>query len=242
LPNEKIEDLQVGGLKIIQQTDGYRFTTDAVLLANFVKNVKGKRVVELGSGSGVISTLIAYKAKPKSIDAVEIQPTLADMSNRTVEMNNQGDIIKVLNGDVKNCYEILGGNYDAVVSNPPYMKVGSGLPIESETKAIARQEIKITLSELIQSAAKLLGNHGSLFLVHQTERLSEIFCEMSSNKIEPKEICFIRPRINQTPNLVLVRGSKNGGKGLKILPDIIIFDENGKYTKTVQDLYGEKND
>ncbi|HRX13543.1 MAG TPA: methyltransferase [Eubacteriales bacterium] len=241
-PNEKIEDLQVGGLKIIQQTDGYRFTTDAVLLANFVKEVKGKKVVELGSGSAVISTLIAYKSKPKSVSAVEIQPSLYEMSKRTVEMNGQGETIKIFNCDIKTCHEILGGNYDAVVSNPPYIKVGSGLPIENETKAIARQEIKITLSELIETASKLLTSKGSLYLVHQTERLSEIFCEMTKNKIEPKEICFIRPRINQTPNLVLIRGRKNGGLGLKILPDIVIFDDDGKYTKTVADLYGERND
>lgn len=240
LLDETLEDLQVGGLKIIQKAQGYRFTTDSVLLANFVKCVKHKRVAELCSGSGVVSVLVAYKCRPKSISAVEIQPKLAEMSERTVRLNNQSKVIKIVNADAKIAYSFLGGRFGAVIANPPYGKLGSGKRHLDRGLDLSKHEVEINLAQLIESSARLLANRGSLFLVHKSDRVAEIFYEMNRRGIEPKELCFVKSREESVPNIALVRGVKGGKVGLKVLPDIIVFDADNNYTQTVRKLYGER--
>ena len=239
MPGEELLDLQAGGLRLIQKTDGYRFTSDSVLLANFVKNVKGKRVAELCSGSGVISVLVGYKCRPGFVAAVEIQPEVAEMSRRSIGLNGQSGVITVFTADAKDCAGVIGSGFDAVIANPPYRKVGSGQTQTDPAKALSRHEIEINLEQLAASAAKLLRGKGSFYLVHQSERAAEVFYLMHAAGVEPKEVCFVRPRASATPNLLLVRGVKGGKAGLKFLPDIVVFDKNGGYTQTIKLLYGE---
>lgn len=237
--NEKLEDLQYKGLKIIQSDDGYRFTTDAVLLANFAKVGKGKRIVELGSGSGVISVLIAAKNNPSVVIGVEIQTALAEMSARTVDYNHLSDVVKIVNCDMNDCDRIIGKGYDAVVCNPPYRKVGAGSMQLSDSLAICRHEVAITLTGVVSAASRLLNTKGSFYLVHQAERLGEIFYELRRNNLEPKELLPVVNRVGDSPTLVLVKAVKGGSVGLKWLENLVIFDENGNYTTTVRRLYGD---
>ncbi len=236
---EKTEDLQYKGLKIIQSVDGYRFTTDAVLLANFVRGVKGKKVADIGCGSGIISILVAAKQQPKEVVGVEIQPAVADMAARSVELNGLSDVVKVVLADAKDWASGVEGRYDAVVVNPPYRKAGSGPLQSTETLAVSRHEISLTLEDVFVVAKKALKYGGSLYLVHQTERLAEAFALGSKHGIEGKELCPVCPREGETPNVFLARFVKGGKTGLKWLKPIVVFDADGNYSVTVKKLYGE---
>ena len=236
-PNEKIEDLQCGGLQVVQSSSEYRFTTDAVLLANFCRDMRGKLCVEFGAGSGVISILLAYKKHPKSIVALEIQPQLYDMMQRSVCLNDLQDVISVHNCDLKDAQKIVK-DADVVVCNPPYRKVGSGEQQLAENLAICRHEIKATLTDVISSAAKVLNNRGSLYLVHQAERLCEIVTQCHEYNIAVKEILPVCPAPDRQPNLVLIRGVKAGEPDCKLHSPMYICDKNGNYTPEAKAWYG----
>lgn len=215
-PNEKIEDLQYDGLRIIQSYDEYRFTTDAVLLANFCNNMQGKLCVEFGAGSGVISILVARKKRPAKIVAIELQPNLADMAKRSVELNGLDGQIEVVCGDLKDALKFVDKPADAVVCNPPYRKVNSGERQLADNIALCRHEIATTLEDVISSASKVLNNRGAFYLVHQAERIAEIVTLCSQYNLAVKEIVPVCPRRGKNPNLVLIRAVKCGGMDCKL--------------------------
>lgn len=236
-PNEKIEDLQCDGLQLIQSRDEYRFTTDAVLLANFCKDMQGKLCVEFGAGSGVISLLLAKKKRPKRIVAIEIQPQLADMMGRSVALNDLQDVIEVVRGDLKEAHMYVR-DADVVVCNPPYRRVGSGEMQLSENLAVCRHEIKATLRDVIASAAKVLNNRGSFYLVHQSDRICEIVTLCAEHNVAVKEILPVCPSPDKQPNLVLIRGVKAGEADCKLLAPMCIRDSDGNYTPQAKAWYG----
>jgi len=215
-PNEKTEDLQYNGLRIIQSDGEYRFTTDAVLLANFCKEMKGKLCVEFCAGSGVISILVAAKKQPKRVVAIELQPQLADMARRSVLLNGMQDVIDVVCADIKDAYKLTDKPADVVVCNPPYRKLGSGERQLAPNIALCRHEIAVTLQDVIVSASKTLNNRGTFYLVHQAERIAEIVSLCSENQLAVKEIVPVCAKKGKEPNLVLVRAVKCGGADCKL--------------------------
>lgn len=239
-PQEKIEDLQCGGLRIIQSADEYRFTTDAVLLANFCKSMRGKLCVEFGAGSGVVSILVAHKKLPRRIVALEIQPQLADMMRRSVEMNGQTDVIEVHVADLKNAADIVR-DADVVVCNPPYRRLGSGERQLKPNIALCRHEIAATLADVVASAAKVLNNKGSLYLVHQADRLCETVTLCAENELAVKEILPVCPMQGRDPTLILIRAVKGGEADCKLYAPLCIMDENGNYTERASAWYNGKN-
>ena len=235
-PNEKIEDLQCEGLQLIQSSSEYRFTTDAVLLANFCRDMRSKTCVEFGAGSGVISLLLAKKKHPARIFAFEIQNQLCDMMQRSILLNNLQDLITVYNCDLKDAHTIVR-DADVVVCNPPYRRVGSGEQQLSENIAICRHEIKATLSDVIKSASKVLNNRGNFYLVHQADRMCEIVTLCRDNNIAVKEILPVCPAPSKQPNLVLIRGVKAGEPDCKLRVPLYITDEHGNYTPQAKAWY-----
>ena len=238
LPNEKIEDLQCDGLMLIQSATEYRFTADAVLLANFCKDMNGKFCVEFGTGSDVISILIAHKKHPKKVLALEIQSQLANMATRSVALNNLQSVIEVVTCDLKTANSLVGGKADVVVCNPPYRKVGSGEQQLADNLAMCRHEICATLADIIQSASKCLNNRGNLYLVHQASRTAEIVALCAQNKIAVKEILPVCPSPGREPNLVLVRGVKGGETDCILHAPMYVCDEQGNYTPQAKAYYG----
>ena len=220
--NEKLEDLQYNGLCIIQSSEEYRFTTDAVLLANYCNDMKGKLCVEFCAGSGVISILVAAKKRPAKVIAVELQSQLADMAKRSVEYNNLQDVVTVVCDDVKNVSAYLDKPADVVVCNPPYRKLGSGERQLANNLALCRHEIAITLSQVVEYASKVLNNRGTFYLVHQAERIAEIVCECGKNQLAVKDITPVCARKGTEPNLVLIRAVKCGGPDCKLHLPLII--------------------
>ncbi|MEG1706679.1 MAG: methyltransferase, partial [Clostridia bacterium] len=195
------------------------------------------KIVELCSGSGVISILIAKKFRPKKIVAVEIQSDLAEMSERSIALNDLQEVVTVVNADLINCHKFIGTGYDIVVVNPPYRKQGAGEKQEEDSIALCRHEIAVNLSQVIAESSRLLNSKGSMYLVHQAERLTEIVLLCHDNKMEVKELTLVCSHPGDAPNLVLARAVKDGKAGVKINAPIIMFDEFGEYTHTVKKLY-----
>lgn len=236
--NERIDDLQYKGLKIIQNTSGFCFGIDAVLLANFAKGMKrADTVVDLCTGTGIIAVLLCGKTNAKNIIGVEIQEEYAEMANRSVMLNNIQDRVKILNKDLnKLSEEVQAASVDAVTVNPPYKKVGSGIINDADSMTIARHEVSCTLEDVIKESSRLLKSGGTFYMVHRPERLVDIFCLMRNYKIEPKRVMFVHPTVNKAPNIVLIEGSKNGGSFLKFENPLYVYDEDGNYTNELYEF------
>ncbi|MCX7884059.1 MAG: tRNA1(Val) (adenine(37)-N6)-methyltransferase [Caloramator sp.] len=236
---ERIDDLETKGLKIIQNPKWFCFGIDAVLLSDFAYIRKKEKVVDLGSGSGIIPLLIYAKYEPSEITGVEIQEEVADMAMRSISLNNLEDKIKIYNGDIKDCFNDIGINsYDVVVSNPPYKKGNTGIINPKDKKAISRHEILITLDELVFSASRLLKGGGRFYMIHRPERLNDIFLSLNKNKFAPKRLRFIHPYIGKAPKMVLVEAVKSGGDFLKIEDPLYVYNDDGSYTDEILKIYG----
>jgi tRNA1Val (adenine37-N6)-methyltransferase len=239
LENETVDDLQCKGLKIIQKKDGYRFGIDAVLLSSFADVRKNDKVIDLGTGSGIIPILISAKTGAKSITGLEIQPDMAEMACRSVRMNDLEEKISIVCGDIKKAAEIFGkSSFNCVISNPPYMNKGGGLVNPAEMRAISRHEILCTLEDVISAANKLLPPAGRFAMIHRPERIADIICLMRKYSIEPKSMRFVHPSPYKKPGMVLIRGAKNGNAQLKVLEPLYIYNSEGNYTDEINRIYG----
>ena len=241
LENEKIDDLQCKGLKIIQKNKAFRFGLDAVLLANFADIKKGNSVIDMGTGTGIISILLAGKSEAGFIVGLEIQEEIAEMADRSIKMNGLEDKVKIVCGDIKESVRLFGTScFDVVVSNPPYMNQGGGIINMSDTKAIARHEILCSLEDVIKSASKLLVPRGHFAMVHRPDRLADIIWLMRKYSIEPKYIRFVHPSPYKKPNLILIKGSKQGRPQLKMMAPLYVYDEDGNYSKEINEIYSRE--
>lgn len=239
--NERIDDLQYKGLKIIQNTKGFCFGIDSVILSDFAKNIKkGSKVVDLGTGTGIIGLLLCKKTELKEIVGVEIQKEVAEMANRSIKLNKLEDKFKILNTDINKIFEdkLLEKNkFDVVVMNPPYKEKGTGKINEVDSKIISRHEVKATLSDFIKVASNLLKDKGEIYIVHKPERMPDIIQKMRENKIEPKEIKTVYSNKKTEASLILIKGIKSANKFFKILEPLYIYEENGEHTKEIKEIY-----
>jgi len=219
--DERIDEFE--GLKVIQKITGPLFSVDAVLLAKFVSIRKGDIVADLGTGGGIISLILGARTEAERITAVEIQNELTDITRRNISLNNLESKIEVIEADLRLAKEHFpSGQFDVVVSNPPYRLVGSGRLNPNSLKAIARHEIKCTLDDVLKSAFYLLKEHGKLAVVYRPDRLVDIIAGCRHNNLEPKRIQFVYPSIDREANLVLLEAVKNGNKETKVLNPLII--------------------
>ncbi len=238
--HERVDDLQVNNLKIIQNPKGFCFGIDAVLLANFVKLKRNAKVVDLGTGTAIIPILLAGKSKTSHITALEIQKGVAGMAERSVKLNRLEDRIKILNIDLKDAKDFLETNgYDVVTSNPPYMH-SEGFVNTDDEKAISRHEVKCTLEDVIKVASGLLKHNGRFFMVHRPIRLVDIMFYCRQYKLEPKYLQFVHPIYNKKPNLLLLECVKAAKPELKILDPLYVYNKDGKYTEQIFDIYRRK--
>lgn len=241
LQGERIDDLQTKGKKIIQNPKYFCFGMDAVLIANFAKVRNKDNVIDIGTGNGIIALLLAAKRNPNSIKAIEIQEHMADMARRNVILNDFENVIKVDNIDLKNAAKFYGKDiFDVVVTNPPYFDKGSGRQNIEDAKIIARHEVKCSLEDIIKTSFDILKHRGKFFMVHRPDRIVDIICLMRKYNIEPKYIRFVHPKVDKQPSMVLIEGSKCGGREVKILEPLYVYDENGDYTKEIMDIYADE--
>lgn len=237
---ERIDQLERKNYKIIQDKDKFCFGMDAVLLSGFAEVKEGERVLDLGTGTGVIPLLLEAKTKGRHFTGLEIQKESVDMARRSVLLNELGNKIDIVNGDIKEASNIFGGAaFDIVTCNPPYMTEHHGLKNFEEPKAIARHEIKCTLEDVIRETAKVLKPGGRFYMIHRPRRLVEIIRLMNAYKIEPKRIRFVHPFQNKDANMVLVEGHRGGGAMMKVEPPLIVYRAQGVYTDEILKIYGK---
>ena len=240
--NERIDDLEYKGLKIIQNTKGFCFGIDAVLLSDYAKNIKKEaRVLDLGTGTGIISILLCEKTNLSKIIGVEVQKEVADMAKRSVRLNNLENKFEIINDNITNLEKIYERNsFDVIVTNPPYKKENTGIVNEEKKKLISRHEILAKLEDYIKISNKLLKDKGEFYMVHRPERLVDIIAYMRQYKIEPKEIRFVCSHENEPPKLVLIKGVKNAKPFLKFKKNLYIYNKDGNYTEEIYKIYNKK--
>ena len=237
--DESIDDLQLNGLQLIQKEQGFRFGVDAVLLSHFANVKKKHRVIDLCTGTGIVSFLVYGKYKLQEVIGLEIQDDMVEMANRSSKLNDTSDIVKFVQGDLKDKTLLDSlGRFDVVTVNPPYKLNNAGILNPNDKLAIARHEIMCNLEDVIVSARRLLKDNGRMFIVHRPERLADIFGLMRKYKIEPKRVRLVQPNTKKAPNIVLVEGQRDGGAFLKWEETLYVYDDNGNYSEEINRIYG----
>ena len=236
--NERVDDLQ-NGYYIIQDPRKFCFGMDAVLLSGFARVKKGEKVLDMGTGTGIIPVLLASKTVGEHFTGLEIQEECAEMAARSVKYNNLEDRVSIRQGDIKEAVSIFGAaSFHVVTCNPPYMIGQHGIQNVNSAKTIARHEVLCTLDDILRESARLLTFHGRFYMVHRPFRLAEIFTKMTSYGIEPKRIRFVHPYVDKEPNMVLIEGSNKGRSRMQVDPPLIVYEKDGSYTGELLANYG----
>lgn len=240
-PNERLDDLQ-NGYEIIQNPAYFCYGIDAVLLAWFAKAKPEERVLDMGTGPGVIPLLLKARGKGRHITGLEIQEQVAEMANRSIQYNHAEEDITIVNGDIKEASAIFGkASFHVVTCNPPYMTEHHGLVNPEEPKAIARHELLCSLEDVVREASSVLAPSGRLYMIHRPFRLAELMKVMMEHKLEPKRMQLVYPYVDREPTMVLIEAVKGGNPRIKIEKPLIVYDAPGKYTKTIEEIYGIQN-
>ena len=222
---ERLDDLQLSGYEIIQDPKRFCFGVDAVLLTDFVKVKSGERVLDLGTGTGVIPILLEAKTKGTHFTGLEIQEESADMARRSVAHNHLQEKVDIVTGDIKKAAEIFqSASFDVITTNPPYMLDHHGLKNAADAKTIARHEVLCTLDDILRESAKILEeSKGRFYMIHKPFRLAEILSKMCQYRIEPKRLQFVHPYIDKEPTMVLIEGMRGGKSRVKVEPPIVLY-------------------
>ena len=235
---ERVDDLQ-NGFYVIQNPEKFCFGMDAVLLSGFAKIRNNARVLDMGTGTGIIPILLKSREKGTHFTGLEIQKECADMASRSVAYNGLESAIDIVCGDIKEAAEIFGAaSFDVVTSNPPYMIGEHGLRNPYMAKAIARHEVLCTLEDVVSQASRVLKDRGHFFMVHRPFRLAEIFQVMMKYKLEPKRMQLVYPYIDREPNMVLIEACKGGNSRITVERPLIVYEKPGEYTKSILEIYG----
>ena len=227
-PGERLDDLQIGGLELIQDPEKFCFGVDAVFLSDFVRVRPGESVLDLGTGNGIIPVLLSAKTEARHITGLEIQADTAEMARRSVAHNHLEDRIDIVTGDIKEAAELFRpAFFDVITTNPPYMLADHGIRNPDDAKAVARHEILCTLDDILRESMRLMQDMSRFYMIHRPFRLTEIMIKMHEYKIEPKRIRFIHPYIDKEPTMVLIEGVRGAKPRVTVEPPLIIFDRHG---------------
>ena len=240
---ERLEDLGRRGRVIIQATGRFCFGSDAVFLAHFVKAGRKDKLLDIGTGTGIIPILCEALYDIDSLTGLEIQQESADMARRSVIANHLENKIDIVTGDICNADNLFKkGSFSVITTNPPYMIGGHGIVNPSDTLAMARHEISCTLQDILEQSEKLLCDGGHFYMVHRPFRLPEIMTGMCTVGIEPKRLRLVYTNLEKEPTMVLIEGVKKGKPRLTVEKPLIVFKEDGTYTDEVKSYYGESDE
>ncbi len=223
-PGERLDDLQLNGLELIQSPDRFCFGVDAVLLSDFVKVKENETVLDMGTGTGIIPILLTAKTKGKHFTELEIQKESAQMARRSVAHNHLEDKIDIVTGDIKEAAQIFKpAFFDVITVNPPYMVYQHGLQNPKDAMAIARHEILCSLDDILRESMKLMQDKGRFYMIHRPFRMTEIMIKMNQYKIEPKRLQFVHPYVHKEPTMVLIEGVRGAKSRVRIEPPLIMY-------------------
>lgn len=240
--NERIDDLQINNLKIIQDKNGFCFGIDSVILSGFANDIKNNAtVIDLGAGTGILGFLLIAKNKIKKMIGIEVQEDVAEMAERSIKLNGLEETYSIINCNVKEISKKVElEKYDVVITNPPYKKMNTGGRNIDEKKLISRHEILADLNDFIIAAKKVLKDKGCIYIVHRPERLADLIEKLRVNKLEPKRIRFVYSKPDsKEAKLVLIKAIKNGGEFLKIEEPLYIYNKDGEYSDEIMEIYNK---
>lgn len=236
---ERLDDLQRGGYRIIQDPQKFCFGMDAVLLTGFARARASDRLLDLGTGTGVILLLMEAKYACAYLAGLEIQADSADMAARSVSLNGLSHKIDIVTGDIKEADQFFpSASFDCITCNPPYMIGQHGIRNPQKPKAIARHEILCTFEDVAGQAARLLKPGGRLFLVHRPFRLAEILVTLSRYRLEPKRMRLVYPYADREPNMVLLEAVRDGKPRMTVESPLIVYTEPGVCSQEIREIYG----
>ncbi|MCI8557643.1 MAG: tRNA1(Val) (adenine(37)-N6)-methyltransferase [Lachnospiraceae bacterium] len=236
---ERLDELHRNGYQIIQNSRKFCFGMDAVLLSGFAKVKPGERVLDLGTGTGIIPILLRGKTQGRDFTGLEIQEESADMARRSVAYNHLEESVSIVTGDIKEAAALFAAaSFDVVTCNPPYMTGNHGLVNPEQPKAVARHEILCTLEDVVSQTAKVLRSGGRFYLVHRPFRLAEILTLLVQYKLEPKRMRLVYPFVDKEPNMVLIEALSGGRSRITVEKPLIVYKEQGVYTDEIYDIYG----
>lgn len=237
--DERIDDLQRNGYRIIQKKKGFCFGMDAVLLSGFAQVKEGEVALDLGTGTGIIPILLEAKTQGRHFTGLEIQEEMAEMAGRSVRLNHLENRVDIVRGDIREASRLFGkASFDVVTSNPPYMNDNHGLKNPDLPKAIARHEVLCTLDDVCREASLLLKSGGRFYMVHRPHRLAEIITTLKAYKLEPKRMKLVHPFVDKEANMVLIEAVRGGRSMMKVEAPVIVYREVGVYTQEIYDVYG----
>lgn len=238
-PGERIDDLQRNGYRIIQDPERFCFGMDAVLLAGFARDAAGERMLDIGTGTGILPLLMEARTGIRHLVGIEIQEESADMAGRSVKLNGLEEKIEIVTGDIREADRLFqAASFDVITCNPPYMIGQHGLQNAASAKTIARHEVCGTFREIAEMTAKLLKPGGHFYLVHRPFRLAEILVTLSDCRLEPKRMQLVYPFVDKEPNMVLLEMVRGGRPRLTVEKPLIVYESPGVYAEEIRSIYG----
>lgn len=241
--DEELQDLLHGKLVILQKKDGYRFSVDPILLTAFVEVGKSDKVVDLGTGSGIIPLILAERQNGKKAEytGLELQHEIADMAGRSVEANKLESNVEIQQGDIRNVQKSFpAASFDVVISNPPYIAKGKGKLNPDDKKAQSRHEVNVTLTDVIEAARYLVKSKGKVYLVYPVIRLADLICKCREHKLEPRRLQFVHANQNSGAKLVLVEAIRDAGMQMKVIKPMFVYNMEGEYTEELAEILNEE--
>ncbi len=236
--DETLEDLQLGGLLLLQKKTGFRFGMDSVLLADFAAVRKDDTVADFGTGTGILPLLLIGRGKGHIFRAIEIQEEYCDMSSRTMMLNHLEERVSVIRGDAGNADRMMEAcSVDAVVCNPPYGIHGAALTSPFPERATARNQEEDTLRRFFTAAFRILRGKGKFSMVYPAPQMLQAMELMRRCHLEPKRFQMVYPQENKPANLVLIEGVKDARPTLQPMAPLIIYDGNMHLTNRLRSIY-----
>jgi tRNA1Val (adenine37-N6)-methyltransferase len=227
-----------GSIRVLQDHSGYRFSIDAVLLAYHAVPRAGDKILDLGTGCGIIPLILAYRHPAITVYGAEVQEELANLAAANAKDNRMDDRIFILRSDMKLLTSrMTSGPVDLVVCNPPYRRPGSGRINPNQQRALARHEIKINLADVIHTARRMLQTSGKFITIYPAARLTDLLFRMRTNGVEPKSVRTIYSSPGKEAKFIIVEGIKDGRPGLKITPSLTVYTEQGDYTDEAKRMF-----
>jgi len=237
-PEDELCELFDGRLRLFQKRQGYRFSVDSILLGDFIRERAAGRVIDLGTGSGILAVLLSRIEAVREIVGIEVQEDLAALAQKNISYNECGDRVTIIRADIREIKKNFPAvSFDAVISNPPFYPIKSGLLNEDSGKAVSRHELHGTLADFLSISAYLLKRSGAFLTIYPCSRIGDLIEEMRTAKLEPKTLRFIHPNIEEPANLVLVEGIKGAGREARVLPPLALFDAEGSYSRQAREIF-----